>query len=95
MSANDSIAANLKRYREKENLTQERLSELAGCSKNHLSALERGKKFPSAALIDKFCEILNVKTYELFMDNTDIEELKKQKNFIEYVMDSLDKNRLQ
>lgn len=89
MSVNKSLAVNLKRYREQSQLTQEKLAELAGCSKNHLSAIERGKKFPGSSLIEKLCVILKIKPYELFLDESDLQSLSKQKNFIEYVMDSL------
>ena len=89
MSVTDSFAANLKKFREKEKLTQEQFAELAGCSKNHLSALERGVKFPRDSLIDKFCEILKIKPFELFLDSEDSEKMKKKDSFIDYVMDSI------
>lgn len=94
MSVNDSMAVNLKKFREERGLTQEKLSEIAGCSKNHLSALERGVKFPSASLIDKLSQTLKIKPYELLLDNSDNEEIRKQKDFVEYVMDSVDKKKL-
>ena len=94
MSVNNSIAANLKDFREKKDLTQEKLAELAGCSKNHLSALERGVKFPSSSLIDKFSTILRIKPYELFLDKTDKKKLQRKDNFVDYVMDSIDKDQL-
>ncbi len=94
MSVNDSMAANLKRFREKQKLTQEQLAELAGCSKNHLSALERGKKFPGAALIDKFCKILDIKPYQLLLDESDIQKHFKRDTIIEYVMESINPDYL-
>ncbi|HAK46870.1 MAG TPA: hypothetical protein DCO79_13255 [Spirochaeta sp.] len=94
MSVNDSMAVNLKKFREERGLTQEKLSEIAGCSKNHLSALERGVKFPSASLIDKLSQTLKIKPYELLLDTSDNEEIRKQKDFVEYVMDSVDKKKL-
>lgn len=95
MPVNNSIAANLKEFREKQDLTQEKLAEMAGCSKNHLSALERGVKFPSSSLIDRLSLILKIKPYELFLDDNDKIKLRRKDNFVEYVMDSLDKNHLQ
>jgi len=88
------MAVNLKKFREERGLTQEKLSEIAGCSKNHLSALERGVKFPSASLIDKLSQTLKIKPYELLLDTSDNEEIRKQKDFVEYVMDSVDKKKL-
>ena len=94
MSVNDSMAANLKRFREKRKLTQEQLAEMAGCSKNHLSALERGKKFPGAALIENFSRILNVKPYQLLLDESDIQKYRKRDSIIEYVMESINTDYL-
>lgn len=95
MSVNNSIAANLKEIREKHDLTQEKLAEMAGCSKNHLSALERGVKFPSSSLIERLSSILKIKPYELFLDDIDKKKLRRKDNFVEYVMDSLNKKNLQ
>ncbi len=94
MSVNDSVSANVKKIRTKKKLSQESLAELAGCSKNHISAIERGKKFPGAVLLDKISEILDVKPYELFLDESDLDTIRKKDTVIEYVMDSIDKDRL-
>ncbi len=94
MSINDCMAANLKKFRENRKLTQEQLAEMAGCSKNHLSAIERGVKFPSAGLIDKLSNILDIKPFELFQDESDINKEYKRNIVIEYVMDSLDREKL-
>ncbi len=94
MSVNDCMAANLKKFRENRKLTQEKLAEMAGCSKNHLSSIERGVKFPSAGLIDKLSNILDIKPFELFQDESDINKQHKRNIVIEYVMDSLDREKL-
>ena len=88
------MAANLKRFREKEKYTQEQLAELAGCSKNHLSALERGVKFPSASLIEKLSDILNVKPFELLRDEADTRQQQKKDIIIDYVMEKIDPEHL-
>ncbi|MDC7227224.1 MAG: helix-turn-helix transcriptional regulator [Spirochaetales bacterium] len=94
MSVYNSMAVNLKKYRENAGLTQEQLAEKAGCSKNHLSVLERGKKFPGGHLIDRLSDALEIKPFVLFLDEKDEAEFIRRKRFVDYVMDSMDKNEL-
>lgn len=47
----------IKNYREKEDLTQEALSEKLGCDQTYISQLERGKRTPS---VDFFISFSNV-----------------------------------
>lgn len=69
--ANDTIKIlreNIKKYRTAQNLTQEKLSELAGVSSDYLSEIERGKKIPSLKRIILIAKALNMKVFELFTD---------------------------
>ena len=50
----------IKNYREKEDLTQEALSEKLGCDQTYISQLERGKRAPS---VDFFISFSNVFGY--------------------------------
>jgi transcriptional regulator with XRE-family HTH domain len=59
---------NRKFIREYQNLTQKELAETVGCSKNHISALERGVKYPRAAMIEKPADELGVLPFVLFMN---------------------------
>ena len=51
-STKDIFRYNLKFYRNKLNLTQEKLSELSGISSDYLSEIERGKRTPSFKRLD-------------------------------------------
>lgn len=69
--ANDTIKIlreNIKKYRTAQNLTQEKLSELAGVSSDYLSEIERGKKIPSLKRIILIAKALNMEVCELFTD---------------------------
>jgi len=57
---------NLKRYRKKECLSQEELSEKVAISVKHLSKIERGLTFVSADLLEKLSDNLGVSVSRLF-----------------------------
>ena len=66
-STKDIFRHNLKFYRNKLNLTQEKLSELSGISSDYLSEIERGKRTPSFKRMDLIAEALNLDVYKLFI----------------------------
>ena len=51
---------NIKYFRSLKNLTQEKLSEISGISKDYLSEIERGKKTPSIKRLIKIAEALDI-----------------------------------
>jgi transcriptional regulator with XRE-family HTH domain len=57
---------NLKRYRKKEGLSQDELSEKVDISVKHLSKIERGLTFVSADLLEKLSVNLGVSVAMLF-----------------------------
>lgn len=57
---------NLKYYRKKLGLTQEKLSEISGISSDYLSEIERGKRTPSFKRLDLIANALNIEVYKLF-----------------------------
>jgi transcriptional regulator with XRE-family HTH domain len=57
---------NLKRYRKKEGLSQEELSEKVDISVKHLSKIERGLTFVSADLLEKLSGNLGISVARLF-----------------------------
>lgn len=59
------IKENIKKYREKLNLSQEKLSEMAGISPDYISLIERGKRTPSIKRLCMIAKVLNVEPYEL------------------------------
>ena len=57
---------NIKYFR---SLTQEKLSEISGISKDYLSEIERGKKTPSIKRLIKIAEALDIDVYKFFIRN--------------------------
>jgi len=66
VSIREILALNLKEYRRKSGLTQEKLAEKAGISSNYLSMVEISKKFPTPEMLDRLAEALNIQTFQLF-----------------------------
>ena len=62
----DIFRHNLKYYRNKLGLTQDKLSELSGISSDYLSEIERGKRSPSFKRMDLIANALNIEVYLLF-----------------------------
>jgi transcriptional regulator with XRE-family HTH domain len=63
---------NLKLARKNADLTQESLAEKAGVTSKHVSAIERGIKFPPLQLIEALANALGIAPYELFLDPSGI-----------------------
>ena len=60
------LGSNVQKYRKQAGLTQEQLSERLGISQKHLSIIETGTQFASAALIGRLAETLQVPPADLF-----------------------------
>lgn len=56
----------IKELRKKQELTQEKLAELAGLDYSYLNMIEAGKKNPSLKRIAKLARILKISLPELF-----------------------------
>jgi transcriptional regulator with XRE-family HTH domain len=72
MSVKSAFGKNLKLYRKEKKLSQEQLSEKAGISVKHLSAIERGLTFVSAELLEKLSNSLEIPIFLLFIKDTEI-----------------------
>ena len=66
VSIREILALNLKEYRRKSGLTQEKLAEKAGISANYLSMVEISRKFPTPEMLDRLAITLNIQTFQLF-----------------------------
>src|SRR6056297_1979967 len=73
-----NFIANLKRFRRRQGLTEEKLAELCNLTCAYIGEIEIGRKFPSHTALDKFSEALRVKPYQLLADENDIEAFDKQ-----------------
>ena len=63
----DLIRLNIKKYRNQKGLSQEKLSEIAGISRDYLSEIERGKRTPSLKRLLMIAEVLEIEAYKLLM----------------------------
>ncbi|GHU03983.1 transcriptional regulator [Spirochaetia bacterium] len=68
------LAANLKEYRRKRGLTQEKLAEQAEMSLHYLAMLELARKFPSGEMLERLAKALNIETHQLMEVSASPEE---------------------
>jgi transcriptional regulator with XRE-family HTH domain len=66
---------NLKKFRERERVSQMILAELCDTSTSYIGEIEIGKKFPSIEMIERIAGALKVDAYRLFMEETDEENI--------------------
>lgn len=66
-----TLVQNIKYYRKKENLSQEKLAELADLSSSYIKQIESAKHFKNLTLysIIKIAKALNIEIIELFEKN--------------------------
>ena len=70
---------NIKSIRKKKNLTLYKMSELTGISRTYLRKLENNKALnPTAFILKKISEALNVNMKDLFYTELDLNNLKKE-----------------
>jgi transcriptional regulator with XRE-family HTH domain len=60
------LASNMKTYRKLQGISQAKLAEKINTATNYIAMIEVGKKFPSAAMLERIATALNVDTPELF-----------------------------
>jgi transcriptional regulator with XRE-family HTH domain len=61
------FANNLREYRRKRGLTQEKLAEMVEVSTHHIGMIELTRNFPTFDLIERIAEALGIEIYELFL----------------------------
>ena len=66
MTIKQLLGLRIKELRTKIKLTQAQLAEKVGIDPKHQSCIENGKNFPSADLLDKYSNVFNIETCELF-----------------------------
>jgi transcriptional regulator with XRE-family HTH domain len=59
---------NLRFWRKKRGLSQQKLSEMVNISPNYLNAVEKGKNFPSPEVIQQISDVLELLPYQLFLE---------------------------
>lgn len=66
MSIKKQFGAKIKRLRQKRGLTQEQLAEKVDIATRTLSGIETGENFVTSDTLEKFLEVLDVSSSELF-----------------------------
>jgi len=69
------LAANLKALRQRWAFSQAELAERGGVSVSYVGEIETAVKWPSADVLERLSEALQVKPYQLFMEPADNESL--------------------
>ena len=75
---------NLRFYRTRAGLSQLAFSEKIGLSPNYLNAVENGKNFPSADVIQNIIEALDLLPYQLFLETPDVQSQDQKNEFIQF-----------
>ena len=77
---------NVKKYRKALGYTQMQVADMLNVDQKHISFIESGNSFPSAALIAKISEKLQVAPSKLF-ESTDLPSVEELKNNILYIIE--------
>lgn len=59
--------------RTKNNISGNKLAQMAGVSQSTISAIELGQKIPTTVTLGRICEALNITLHEFFNDKKDVE----------------------
>ncbi len=90
MGIRETFKQNLKFYRKRMGLTQERLSELCELNINYIAEIERASsKFPKPETVDKLAAVLNIRPSMLFDERGSPENIKE--SFARVYASSLEK----
>jgi len=87
MSIKTVFGANIKHYRKKLHLSQDRLAEKLEITPKHLSTIETGATFVSAELLEKFTKELNVSASALFYSADEISNDDSLNSRIDQIID--------
>ncbi len=81
---------NVRQYRLKHGLSQQKLAEQCGLSTFYISEIERGKKYPSLKTLIKLADIFNISVYMLLIDENSYQN-KSIENFSTDLEDEISK----
>jgi transcriptional regulator with XRE-family HTH domain len=77
------LANNLRENRQRLNLSQPKLAELANLSTHYIASIETSRKFPTPDVLERLAEALGIETHELFSVSYSAKnELEKLRNDI-------------
>ena len=80
------IGNQIKRYRKKNNMSQEQLAELIGIATNSLSNIECGNSFMTSKTLEKILNIFQISAKELFdFPETMTKEINKKDAIFDFI----------
>lgn len=68
MGIRDTFSGNLRKYRKKAKLTQEKLAEMCGTDFRYIGQIETGIRCPSLEYVERIAAALNIEPYLLFFN---------------------------
>jgi len=74
MNIGQVFGSNLKKYRTEKNISQEQFADLCGLHRTYISAIECYRRSIALENIQRIADALNIETYLLFIDHSQIEE---------------------
>ena len=74
MAIQNVFAGNMRKFRKKANLTQEKLAEICGTDHRYIGQIETGTRCPSLDFVEKIATALKIAPYHLFFDESDMAE---------------------
>ena len=60
---------NMKKYRKKRQISQEKLAEMLDTSTSYIGEIEINSRVPSLAMVERIAKALNVEPFRLFVDD--------------------------
>lgn len=86
-SIRQTLAQNIKQFRETRNMSQADLAFDAGISIPFLSDIERGNKWPSLETIAKIAKALHIESFQLF--SPDFQQTDENKALIQRIINEI------
>jgi transcriptional regulator with XRE-family HTH domain len=77
------FSENMKKYRKKAKLTQEKLAELCGTDHRYIGQIETGTRCPSLDYVERIATALQIAPYRLFYEESDTEDESRDAQFSE------------
>ena len=69
MNLRDIFSKNVRKYRVKQNLSQEELAEKAGLHRTYIGSVERGERNITINVMEKICNALEIPITDLLRSN--------------------------
>jgi transcriptional regulator with XRE-family HTH domain len=91
------LAKNLRENRQRLNISQPKLAELANLSTHYVASIETSRKFPTPEVLEKLAKALGIESHELFIVKPSAEDAMERlhdtlaSNIEKIVADSIEK----